>query len=49
MNYDTSRTSLKQNRTTIDRLFEEKKVIEAELSETREKLEKAVEASHKFG
>jgi len=49
MNYDTSRTTLKQNRVIIDNLLEEKKVVEAELVVTREKLEKAVKASHKFG
>uniref|UniRef100_A0A914N189 Rad50/SbcC-type AAA domain-containing protein n=1 Tax=Meloidogyne incognita TaxID=6306 RepID=A0A914N189_MELIC len=48
MNYDTSRTTLKQNRVIIDNLLEEKKVVEAELVVTREKLEKAVKASHKF-
>uniref|UniRef100_A0A915N1P4 Rad50/SbcC-type AAA domain-containing protein n=1 Tax=Meloidogyne javanica TaxID=6303 RepID=A0A915N1P4_MELJA len=48
MSYDTSRTTLKQNRVIIDNLLEEKKVVEAELVVTREKLEKAVEASHKF-
>ncbi|KAF7639526.1 AAA_23 domain-containing protein [Meloidogyne graminicola] len=48
MNYDTSRTTLKQNRKIIDNLLAEKKTIEAELVITREKLEKAIQASHKF-